>query len=175
MVGLISGIIGGVGALASTIAGGITSAKRNREADDLMAQQRADNKAWWESRRMEDYTQRSDAQAVIRKQRALYDEQLKRARMAQVVSGGTDESLAMAQQAAAQGVADTMSDIAAQAAQSKDAAEAQYRAMDNSLVEQAIANKRGQASGIASAAGQAASAGMNMLGDGLNDYFKSKS
>ena len=133
---MVSAIIGAVGALGSAIYGGIKSAQDNQRAQALIQQQRDENKAWYNLRRNQDYTQRADVQAAIKRQRELLNEQYDRARATNVVAGGTDEALALQQKAANQSLSNTMTDVAAQSSAYKDKVEEQYRAQDAALNQQ---------------------------------------
>ena len=110
---LLSSIIGAAGALGSAIYGAVKSSKANNQARALIDQQRKDNRRWYETKMNQDYTQRADVQRAITKQRELLDEQLKRANAASRVSGASDESAALAKEAANKSVAEATADIAA--------------------------------------------------------------
>ena len=163
-----SAIAGGVAALGSAIYGAVSSAKANNQARNLISQQKQSNEDWYNRKMSEDYTQRSDAQAVLNKQRQLLNEQYKTARATNIVAGGSDESLAMQQQAANKAMAQTMSDIAANASNYKDSIEQQYRAQDNALTQQQAGNYQQQAAQAAQAGSQGVAAGLNFMGAGLN-------
>lgn len=171
-MGLISGIAGAVGALGSSIYGAIASSKANKKAQELIQGQRNENRDWYNTKMAEDYTQRSDAQAVINKQRELLNEQYKNARATQVVSGSSDASLAMQKAAANDAMAQTMSDIAANAANYKDQVEQQYRQQDAALNQQQAQMYANQAQATAQAAGQAVNAGANLLGASIGNGVK---
>lgn len=158
---------GGLAALGSAIYGGITSAKANNKARNLIAQQRNDNKAWYDLRMSQDYTLRTDVQAAIKRQRELLDEQYRRARATNVVAGGTDEALALQQQAANKSLSDTMTDVAAQAAAYKNNVEQQYRAQDAALNQQQVQNYQQQAAQAAQAASQGVNAGLGLMGNAI--------
>ena len=158
---------GGLAALGSAIYGGITSAKANNKARNLIAQQRNDNKAWYDLRMSQDYTLRTDVQAAIKRQRELLDEQYRRARATNVVAGGTDEALALQQQAANKSLSDTMTDVAAQAAAYKNNVEQQYRAQDAALNQQQVQNYQQQAAQTAQAASQGVNAGLGLMGNAI--------
>lgn len=110
---------------------------------------------------------RSDVQAAINKQRELLDEQYKRARATNTVAGGTDASLALQRESANRATADTMSNVAANAAEYKDNIEQQYRAQDAALNQQQAQNHQQQAAQISQAASQAVNAGINGVANGL--------
>lgn len=164
---MLATIADGALALGSSIYGAIASSEKNKKAQQLIQQQRDDNRAWHNTRMSEDYTQRSDAQAVINKQKALLQQQYNNARAANIVAGGTDESLVMQTQAANNSLAQTMSDIASEASAHKDNIEKQYRAQDAALNQQQAQIAADQAKATAQAASQATNAGLNLMGAGM--------
>lgn len=163
----ISSGLGATTALASAIMGVVGSSKAANKAKGLIDSQRNDNKAWYEVKRAEDFTQRSDTQAILNQQRQLLNDQYKKARMTNVVAGGTDEQLALQQAAANESLATTMSNVAGQASAYKDAAEQQFRQQDAALNQQQVGVYQQQANNIAQAAGQGVSAGLNLIGSGI--------
>lgn len=164
MIGLAT--IGAITAGVSALGGAIGSAVANNKARKLISNQRDTNEKWWDVKRNEDYTQRADALASINAQRDLLTEQYDRARKTSAVMGGTDEAVAMQRNAANNSLSATLSNMAAQGAQAKDSAEAQYRATDNALAQQQAQSYVNQGQAIASAAGQATNAGINLMGLG---------
>ena len=151
-------------ALGNAIYGGIKSSQANNKARKLLQQQREDNKKWYDTEMAKDYTLRTDTQAAINRQRELLEEQYKQARARQAVSGGSDESVALAKEAANRSLSDTMTDIAANASARKDAVEQQYLAQDAALNQQQAQSYQQQAAQIAQAAGQAVNAGISLTG-----------
>ena len=155
---MVGQIIGAATQIGASVYGAIKSSQANKRAQQMLQNQKDENQKWYDQKMAEDYMQRSDVQNVLRKPRELLQEQYKRARATNVVAGGTDESLALQQQAANQAMGDTMANIAAQASSYKEAVENQYRAQDAALTEQQIANEQAKAQSIAAAAGQVGSA-----------------
>ena len=155
---MVGQIIGAAAQVGSAIYGAVKSSEANKKAQQMIQNQRDENRKWYDQKMAEDYMQRSDVQNVLRKQRELLNEQYQRARATNVVAGGTDEVLALQQQAANDAMGDTMADIAAQASSYKEGVENQYRAQDAALTEQQIANEQAKAQSIAAAAGQVGSA-----------------
>ena len=155
---MVGQLIGAAAQIGSSIYGAIKSSQANKRAEQLLQNQREENKKWYDQKMNEDYMQRSDVQNVLRKQRELLSEQYQRARATNIVGGGTDESLALQQQAANQAMGDTMANIAAQSSSYKEGVENQYRAQDAALNQQQIANEQAKAQSIAAAAGQVGSA-----------------
>lgn len=170
----ISAGLGGLMQVGSTIYGLAESSRLNKEAQGELNKRRSENQQWYNQKMNEDYMMRSDVQNVLRKQRELLDEQYKRARATNIVAGGTDESLALQQREANRVMGDTMADIAANASAYKDNVEQQYRAQENSLSQQQQQIYTNQANAVASAAGQAAGAGANLLQSGLEGITKVK-
>jgi hypothetical protein len=151
---MVGAAIGTAAQVGASIYGAIKSSQANKKAMDILKAQKDENKKWYEERMDEDYLQRADVQNVLRKQRELLGEQYKRARATNVVAGGTDESLAMQQQAANEVLGDTMGNIAAQAESYKEGVENQYRTTDAALAQQEMGIHQAQAQTIANAAGQ---------------------
>lgn len=159
--------VGAAASLASSILGAVKSANAGKKANALINTQRADNKKWYDTQMGQDYLQRSDAQAILKKQKELLDAQYDRARATNAVVGGTDEALAMQQAKANETLADTMTNMAAQSSAYKDSIEQQYRQQDAALAQQQIAQAKGQSQQIAQAAGQGVSAGLNLMGSAI--------
>ena len=155
---MVGSLIGAAAQVGSSIYGAIKSSQANKRAQQLIQNQRDENQKWYDQKMAEDYTQRTDVQNVLRKQRELLQEQYQRARATNLVAGGTDESLALQQAAANNAMGDTMADIAANAASYKEGVENQYRAKDAELNQQQIGVEQAKAQSIANAAGQVGSA-----------------
>lgn len=155
---MVGQILGAAAQIGSSIYGAIKSSQANKRAQQMIQNQRSENRKWYEQKMSEDYMQRSDVQNVLRKQRELLNEQYQRARATNIVAGGTDESLALQQQAANDSMGDTMANIAANAASYKEGVENQYRAQDAALNQQQIGIEQANAQAIAQAAGQMGSA-----------------
>lgn len=172
---MVGAIVGTAAQVGSSIYGAIKSSQANQRAMDILKAQKDENKKWYEERMGEDYLQRSDVQNVLRKQRELLGEQYKRARATNVVAGGTDESLALQQQAANEVLGDTMGDIAAQAESYKEGVENQYRSTDAALAQQEMAIHTGQAQAIANAAGQVGKAVSGLATGGIDASGKKDS
>lgn len=164
---MVTAAIGAGLSLASAIYGGIKSSQANNRARRLIQQQRDDNRRWYDTRMAEDYTMRTDAQAAINRQRELLNEQYDRARRTGVVSGATDEAVAMQKEAANKAVSDTTTEIASQASAYKDNVERQFRAQDAALNQQQAQSHQQQAAQTAQAASQAVNAGINLVGNSL--------
>lgn len=155
---MVGQIIGAAAQVGSSIYGAIKSSQANKRAEEMIQNQRDENKKWYDAKMAEDYTQRSEVQNILRKQRELLNEQYQRARATNIVAGGTDESLALQQQAANEAMGDTTADIAANASNYKDSVENQFWAQDAALNQQQISVEQAKAQFIAQAADQVGSA-----------------
>ena len=155
---MVGTIIGAAAQVGSSIYGAIKSSQANKRAEQLLKNQRDENKKWYDQKMAEDYTQRTDVQNVLRKQRELLQEQYQRARATNLVAGGTDESLALQQAAANEAMGETMADIAEGASSYKEGIENKYRENEAAFAQQEIANEKAKAQSIATAAGQVGSA-----------------
>lgn len=171
---MVGAIIGAAAQIGSSIYGAVKSSQANKRAQAMIQNQRDENQKWYDQKIAEDYTQRSDVQNILRKQRDLLNEQYQRARATNIVAGGTDESLALQQQAANEAMGDTIADIAANASSYKDSIENQYRAQDAALNQQQIGVEQAKAQAIAQAAGQMGSAVGGLVTGGVTDTITKK-
>lgn len=166
---MVGQIIGAAAQIGSSIYGAVKSSQANKRAEAMIQNQRVENKRWYDQKMSEDYMQRSDVQNILRKQRELLNEQYQRARATNIVAGGTDEALALQQQAANATMGDTMANIAANASNYKDSVEEQYRAQDAALNQQQIGVEQAKAQSIAQAAGQVGSAVSGLMTGAIGD------
>lgn len=171
---MVGAIIGAAAQIGSSIYGAVKSSQANKRAQAMIQNQRDENQKWYDQKMAEDYTQRSDVQNILRKQRDLLNEQYQRARATNIVAGGTDESLALQQQAANEAMGDTIADIAANASNYKDSIENQYRAQDAALNQQQIGVEQANAQAIAQAAGRMGSAVGGLVTGGVTDTITKK-
>lgn len=166
---MVGAIVGAAAQVGSSIYGAIKSSQANQRAMDLLKARKEENKKWYEEKMAEDYMQRPDVQNALRKHKDLLGEQLKRSRATNIVAGGTDESLALGQQAAMESLGETTANIAAQSADYKEAVENQYRTTDAALDQQEMGIHQTQAQTIATAAGQMGKAVSGLTAGGLDN------
>jgi len=157
--------------LASSIFGGIKSAKVAKQANDAINQQVNENKNWYDRRYNQDYTQTSEAQSLLNYARDIADKQWKKAEGAAAVGGATDESVAQTKEAGNKMISDTVGNVAAQSTAQKNAIENQYLQTKNGLTQEQIANLQNKANNIAGAAGGASSSLLNLGGSLLAQKF----
>lgn len=143
-----------VGALAS-IGGGIASAvaaNKAREIQEEELKKREERQAATYARRVnQDYTQRADAQRMLKITRDALKQRTEAAAGRQAVMGTTDSGLAAERELAGKVMADTASQIAAAGEAQKDAIEQQYEQQlaENSKDRANIAAGRAVATGQA--------------------------
>ena len=174
MAGVLSMVAGtGIAALSELIKDWRGS-KLNKASRGITEDAIKENQAWWDIKRPQDYTARSDVQAAINRQRQILNEQYRNARATNVVAGGTDASLALQKEAANRSLAQTSTDVASNAAAWKDSNEDKYRARDAALKDQLSQSYQQQAAAIAQAGSQAVSSGIQLAGQGayLNELDK---
>lgn len=150
MIGIGSLIVGAVKA-GARIYGGIKQKKAANRQKKRIQELQNDNEDWFNRRYNEDTTQRADAQRLI----TLTQEAMRRNNRAlegqASVAGATTESVAAAKAANNQMVGDTVSQIAANTANRKDAIEQQYMSNKQALAQELNALDNRQARNTASA------------------------
>lgn len=117
-MGLISGVVGAVG-------GALSAGARDKgfaEQQKLFNQRITDAKAHRDAIYYQDPTQTAENQAAVTEAQELLNQQTQAAKNTNIVSGGTDESVALQKQAAAQTVGKMMRDQAVQGALKKEQA-----------------------------------------------------
>ena len=165
---MFAAIAGALGGLASSIYGGIRANKQAKRAEAQLDAQRRSNTDWYRRRYNEDATQTVEAQSLLRRAREEAQRQLREARGVKAVMGGTDESVAQAQEAGNRLISDTYGKIADNATARKDAIENQYRTADNAYAQQYINLYNQRAQNATNAANQGMQAGMGLVGADLS-------
>ena len=103
--------LAGVG-VASSLFGGYKAGKERKKMSNQIKSWESENKAFYNSQALGDYTQRSDAQNAIRQMREQLDRQTKRATNTQAITGGTVEQTAVAKDSANRALGNATSNIA---------------------------------------------------------------
>lgn len=170
---MIGTILGAVGSIGSAIYGAVKSSELNRTANALLENQINGTRDYYNRRLSEDYMNRSDVQSALTKQRELLDEQYKRARATNAVSGGTDESLALQKEAANKSLSETMGSIASAASSYRDRLEEQYRNEMKSYTQERRGILNAQADAVAQAASQAGSTFLS-AGSGIDQLYSDR-
>jgi len=139
--------------LATSIFGGIQSAKAQREAQRRQAEEKAKNDAWYSRRYNEHTIDTAAGQNMIRMAKEAARENWKKAQGAAAVGGGTDAATAMAKEQGNKMVGDAIASIEAQDVARKDNIDATYRARQNQLTQQQMALDQQRAANISQVAG----------------------
>lgn len=169
---MIGSIVGGAMKAIGGIAGGIAARKAAREQNARLEQQLQQNQDWYDRRYNEDATQRADAQRLLTMTEQSIRNRNKQAAGAAAVMGGTEESVAASKAASNQALADTMSQIAADAANRKDKIESQYLGNKANIEAQQNAASAQKAQNITDAIGVVANAAADIAN--TEDLFKKK-
>lgn len=154
--------------LASSIWGGIQAGKQQKKAEQQLANEKAENEAWYRRRYNENYADTAAGQNMMRMAKDYARENWKRAQGAAAVGGGTDADVAQAKEAGNQMVGNAIANIAAQDTARKDNVDATYRAAKSRLNQQQMQLDQQHAQNIAnvaSAASDALMSGAVMTGD----------
>lgn len=165
-------IAAGVSA-ATAIGSQIMAARRANEAQKRIDAQRSQNENWFNREYYGDYTRRADSQALLNHTRETVMQNVRAARAAQAVGGGTEASVANAQRIGAQTMSDTAGRIAAVGEGRRDALRRDYMAMDNALMGQQNASDMAQAEGIAKT-GQAVATAVGQVGSAIGDWYDNR-
>lgn len=154
-------LVGGAMKAVGAVAGGIAARKAARQQNKRLEEMLQDNQDWYDRRYNEDATQRADAQRLLTMTEEAIKNRNRQSAGAAAVMGGTTESVAAAKAANNAALADTVSSIAADAANRKDSIESQYMANKGNIVAQQNAVSAQKAQGITQAIGTVA----NTAGD----------
>ena len=151
-MGLIGSIIGG----AASAVGGIFAGNKMAEADEMFNKRMDQIRAHRDKVYYQDPTQSADNQAALTNARQVMNEQTKRAAATAAVTGGTDESVALAKKQAAETVGGMLQHQAVQGAQRREQAWNQAEGQLDAYSKYLADSKKAQAQAIAGAAGELA-------------------
>jgi hypothetical protein len=100
-------LISGAIAAGSTAAGAIKSANAAKRQRKLLAQMEAENNAWYNKEYYQDYMNRSDAQATMKRVRDFMQRRGQQAQATAAITGATPESVVARRAADNQVISDT--------------------------------------------------------------------
>ena len=160
---MIGAILGAATSVASGIAGGIKARRAERKYKKEMADLQKKQQDWYNQKANEDYTQRADVQRLLNSSKDAAINQLNQQAGRSIVSGGTEESMMAARQAANQGIADATANIAAQASAYKDAVDQQNQQNISNNAQRMMNYYAQSAANAQQAASEGMKAGMGML------------
>lgn len=174
---MIGALIGAGLGLATSIAGGVKSAKAAKDQQRLIEQQKAQNDAWYNKMYYQNYLDSKEAQSAMKRVEETLRKRNQDAQAQAAVTGGTQEAV-IAQQANDQKlVGDVVEGLASRSDELKRQADYQKNVNDNNLLQQQIAQQQANEAGGASLMGSGGSligSALSMLGgsDGIDDMFK---
>lgn len=176
-MGILDKVLPGVGvvtSLASVIANGIASRKKNQQAQNALQEQQKRTKAWYENEKASEYSERNDVKAILKKQKELLDDRYNNAKGTAAVMGSGLESVALEKNAATSAISDTATEIAGRSAAYQQGIDAQKIAADQAAVQQeaGILTQQGQA--ITDAASTGVAAGLNAIASMANSEGDNK-
>jgi len=151
----------GIGLLGGLF-GGLEAGRKRKQQQNLLNQEESDNQAWYDANALSDYTQRADAQNLIRNMKNnLAQRDSENANMS-VVSGATPEQQATAKQQTDNVISNVYGNLGAMGQQWKDQITNQYLGRKYSLGNQNF-----------NMLGDQAKSYENLMGNGLNDMTSS--
>lgn len=174
---MIGALIGAGLGLATSIAGGVKSAKAAKDQQRLIEQQKAQNDAWYNKMYYQNYLDSKEAQSAMKRVEETLRKRNQDAQAQAAVTGGTQESV-IAQQANDQKlVGNVVEGLASRSDELKRQADYQKNVNDNNLLQQQIAQQQANESGGASLMGSGGSligSALSMLGEsnGIDDMLK---
>ena len=168
---MIASIVGTLGALGSAIGGSVMAKKQAQKAESELQAQRNYWNNWYNRRYNEDYLQTAEAQRALTKAYEQFQRQVAAVRGRQAVLGGTEESVASTMEAANRGLADTMSQIAAQGTARKDRIEDTYNTQQSRIADMYMNMYNNRANAVSQAAGNAAQGFTNFAMADLSSHL----
>lgn len=155
-------IIGAGLSLASSIAGGIANSNARKKQERMLAQQKQENKAWFDRKYNEDPTKRADTVRYLTQMQEQIKNRNKAARGRQAVMGGTEDSTTAVKEANNKTIADTTSQLVAANESRKDAIEQQYQQNKRSIENQQMQMETDKANNTAAATAGVAGTAANI-------------
>lgn len=161
---MIGAIIGAVGGLASSIAGGIKSAKAAKQQQELINEQARKNDAWYNRNYYQNYLDSAEAQAAMKRVENTLKKQNQEARATAVVTGATPEAAVAQQQANNEILDNVATDLAAQGTARKANIDAINQQNENNIMNMRIAQNQATERGNA----QLMDNGLGIIGSALS-------
>jgi hypothetical protein len=130
--------IGGLIGLGASLFGGNKASKARKNMENYLNGQETENKAWYNANALSDYTQRQDAQYLMKQLRDNLSRQNRIAANTAVVTGATPEQQAIAKEQSNKVISDTYSNIGAIGQQWKDRVTDRYQARSADIANRLI-------------------------------------
>lgn len=167
---ILSAITGGLG-LAQSIFGGIKAAKEAKKQQRVIGQEQAKNEAWYNKNYHQDYMDRADAKAQMKRVEDFMNRRNKMAEASAAVTGATPEAVLAQKEQSNDALAQTVGNIAQNADAYKDQVQARYDDKANALTQAQL----GQSQMSEQGAANMAAGGINMMGSALGGLSGIKS
>lgn len=161
---MIGSIVGTALKVGGSIFGGYKRARAMRKAQKQINNQKEENQDWFDRRYNEDATQRADAQRLLTMTAERIKNRNKQIAGTSAVMGSTNETAAAERAQNNEAMADTMSRIAASAADRKDQIEGQFQQREDALNQQLYNMQVGEANAIADATRGVSDAAAGIVG-----------
>lgn len=165
-MGLIGGILGGVTSAVGGIFAGKALNKGYKQQQELYNNRLRDINAHMNMRYYQDPTKSAENQAVMTQAQELLGDQIQRANDSAIVSGATNDSVALQKQAATAAMGNMLQQQAAAGEQRKEQeyqnSQREVDAFTNYLAASKLGQAQGKAGAITSAAGGLSQAASNL-------------
>ena len=174
---LVSGAMNTVVGLANNIRGGQQMKKERKRMDNYFNQLDTDNEMWYNANAQSDYTQRADAQNLLRNLRENLQTQNQAANNMAVVTGMSMEQQAVQKAQANKAIADTYANIGVMGQQWKDNITNQYLQRKDNVANQRIDMMNNTVKTYENMMNQGAeqmSTGFGQIGEGINSMVPGK-
>lgn len=159
---MLGALIGAGLGLASSIAGGVANRKARSKQEQMIAQQKRENQAWYDRTYNADPTKRADTVRLLTQMQEQIKNRNKAAKGRQSVMGGTEDSTTAVKEANNKTLADTTSQIVAANDARKDNIEQQYMNRKNQLQNQQMGMEAEKAADTANAVAGVAGTAANI-------------
>lgn len=161
---MIGALIGAGVGLASNILGGVKAAKAARQQKELLERERQANEAWYNQNYYQDYLNRSDSQAAIKRVQDFITKRNKTVAATTAVTGATPEAVLAEQENNQKLLSDTVGNIAANADSYKDSVQARYQQQKNNIANAQVGQLQADEQGGA----QLAANGLQVTGSAVD-------
>ena len=172
---MIGALVGAGLSLASSIASGIANRKAQEKQEEMLAQQKKENQAWYDRKYNEDPTKRADTVRLLTQMQEQIKNRNQAAKGRQAVMGGTEDSTTATKEANNKTLADMTSQIVAANESRKDSIEQQYQQNKSSIENKQIQMEADKAGNSANTAAAVAGTAANIASALYNGDKNSKS
>lgn len=152
---MVGAILGGVASLAGGVIGAVSARKAAKKQEEELKKREQRQAATYARRANQDYTQRADAQRMLRMTSDILKERQAAAAGRQAVMGVTDSGMAAEREVAEKVLTDTAAELAAAGEAEKKAAENTYQAQQDANAQERVNIATNRAQAVGQAVGQA--------------------